>query len=33
MRGSSFRYLSKQGLHSLVANRLMTLASVGVPPA
>lgn len=30
MRGSSFRYLSKQGLHSLVANRLMTLASVGV---
>ena len=30
MRGSSFRYLSKQGLHNLAANRLMTLASVGV---
>ena len=30
MRWSSFKYLSKQGLHSMVANRLMTLASVGV---
>ena len=30
MKWSSFRYLVKQGWHSMVANRLMTLASVGV---
>ena len=27
---SGIRYLSRQGLHNLVQNRLMTLASVGV---
>lgn len=30
MRWSSFKYLVRQGWHSMVANRLMTLASVGV---
>lgn len=30
MKWSSFKYLTKQGLHSMVQNRLMTLASVGV---
>lgn len=30
MRASSFSYLSKQGVKSLWANRMMTLASVGV---
>lgn len=30
MKFSSFRYLTKQGWHSMVANRLMTLASIGV---
>ena len=30
MNWSSFKYLTRQGLHSMVANRLMTLASVGV---
>lgn len=30
MSMSGFRYLSKQGLHNLMKNRLMTLASVGV---
>lgn len=30
MRLSSFKYLVKQGWHSMVANRLMTLASIGV---
>ncbi len=30
MRISSFKYLVKQGWHSMVANRLMTLASIGV---
>lgn len=30
MKFSSFRYLAKQGWHSMVANRLMTLASIGV---
>lgn len=30
MKFSSFRYLVKQGWHNMVANRLMTLASVGV---
>ena len=30
MKWSSFRYLVRQGWHSMVANRLMTLASVGV---
>ena len=30
MKWSSFKYLVKQGWHSMVANRLMTLASIGV---
>ena len=30
MKWSSFRYLTKQGLHNLRANRLMSLASIGV---
>ena len=30
MRWSSFKYLVRQGWHSMIANRLMTLASVGV---
>ena len=30
MNWSSFKYLARQGLHSLRANRLMTLASIGV---
>ena len=30
MRWTSFKYLVRQGWHSMVANRLMTLASVGV---
>ena len=30
MRWSSFKYLVRQGWHSMVANRLVTLASVGV---
>ena len=30
MRLSSFRYLVRQGWHSMVSNRLMTLASIGV---
>ena len=30
MKWSSSKYLTKQGLHSMVQNRLMTLASVGV---
>ena len=30
MRWSSFKYLFRQGLHSMLANRMMTLASVGV---
>ena len=30
MKWSSFRYLVRQGWHSMVANRLMTLASMGV---
>lgn len=30
MNWSSFKYLTRQGLHSMAANRLMTLASVGV---
>lgn len=30
MNWSSFKYLAKQGLHNMKANRLMTLASVGV---
>lgn len=30
MKWSSFRYLVRQGWHSMVANRLMTVASVGV---
>lgn len=30
MRANSFGYLLKQGLHNLWANRMMTLASVGV---
>lgn len=30
MNGSSLKYLTKQGLHNLVSNRLMTLASIGV---
>lgn len=30
MKWSSFKYLSRQGLHNMVANRLMTVASVGV---
>lgn len=30
MKWSSFQYLVKQGWHSMVANRLMTLASMGV---
>lgn len=30
MKWSSFKYLTKQGLHNLSANRLMTLASVAV---
>ena len=30
MKWSSFRYLVHQGWHSMVANRLMTLASMGV---
>ena len=30
MKWSSFKYLVKQGWHSMIANRLMTLASVGV---
>lgn len=30
MKWSSFKYLCKQGWHSMVANRLMTLASMGV---
>lgn len=30
MKWSSFKYLTKQGLHSMVQNRLMTVASVGV---
>lgn len=30
MNWSSFKYLTKQGLHNLAANRLMTLAGVGV---
>ena len=30
MKWSSFRYLVRQGWHSMVANRLMTLASIGV---
>lgn len=30
MKWSSFQYLTKQGLHNLRANRLMSLASIGV---
>lgn len=30
MRWSSFKYLFRQGLHSMLANRMMTLASLGV---
>ena len=30
MKWSSFRYLTRQGLHNLRANRLMSLASIGV---
>lgn len=30
MNWSSFKYLTRQGLHNMVANRLMTVASVGV---
>ena len=30
MNWSSFKYLAHQGLHSLRANRLMTVASIGV---
>ena len=30
MRLSSFKYLVRQGWHSMVSNRLMTLASIGV---
>ncbi len=30
MKWSSFKYLVKQGWHSMIANRLMTLASMGV---
>lgn len=30
MRWSSFKYLFKQGIHSMIANRMMTLASLGV---
>lgn len=30
MNWSSFKYLTKQGLHNLAANRLMTLAGIGV---
>ena len=30
MKWSSFQYLNKQGLHNLRANRLMSLASIGV---
>ena len=30
MNWSSFKYLTRQGLHSMITNRLMTLASVGV---
>ncbi len=30
MRWSSFKYLFRQGLHSMLANRMMTLASMGV---
>ncbi|MEG1175642.1 MAG: permease-like cell division protein FtsX [Ruthenibacterium sp.] len=30
MKWSSFKYLAKQGWHSMVSNRLMTLASIGV---
>ena len=33
MKWSSFQYLTKQGLHNLRANRLMSLASIGVLPA
>lgn len=30
MRWSSFKYLFRQGLHNMLANRMMTLASLGV---
>ena len=30
MKWSSFQYLTKHGLHNLRANRLMSLASIGV---
>lgn len=30
MNWSSFKYLVKQGWHNMVANRLMTVASLGV---
>ena len=30
MNFSGFRYLVKQGWHSMITNRLMTLASMGV---
>ena len=30
MNWSSFKYLARQGLHSMVKNRLMSVASIGV---